>query len=187
MIKIKRYKPRHMKQGRNGISLRQLALCGCVFMVLETVSTGITLSKMRSASTGDDSARVAVFAVEAQAKEEQNTLSIDCDESGSPSATYSFIVSNQEKGKTAEVALQYKVIVELPESLPEGLSLLIDGVQPTASNDGKYTFSYDDWRFFAGKFEEKPHTLTITADPEKVEKNIHLNDIKVSVLAEQVD
>lgn len=165
-----------------GIGFSVVLIIATTVMIFSTVSA----AKWTSLGIGSNSVQVAAFAASV-AEITTDNLEINCN-GGTNEDSYQFSVSNQEKGKTAEVALSYTITVELPAALPDGFSMKIDGVQGTANANKKvYTFEDDDWSFEAGVAKTDIRTLMITADPNKVDFNVQMNAVNVTVTMEQVN
>lgn len=145
-----------------------------------------TVAMFRSSSFKADRAQVALFAVSANAVTTE-ALEIDCN-SGLNEASYRFAVSNQKNDKVSEVAIKYTVKVVLPEALPEGLTMAIDGVEGEVDSTGEaYTFTAADWLFDAAEAGAKVHTLTFVADPDVLDCNVEMDKVRVSVTMEQIN
>ena len=182
---MKRYIPQHTSRRKRVPTGRMIAVCILLIAAVATLSVGITLAKMVSTAHGSDSAQAAAFIVEANGGSGQ-TLTIDC-AATSTTAEYSFTVTNTKDGKTAEVSMEYDVIVTLPEALPAGLTMTINGKEGTASAGNKtYTFS-NVGTFSAGTNKTDSCTLTFTANAGEITQDYHLGAIDVSIHAEQVN
>lgn len=144
------------------------------------------IAKWSSARAGGDSVSVALFAVDATAITAGN-LSIDCGADVNV-ASYQFVVTNQKDGNTSQVAVGYDVKVVLPSELPEGVTMVVDGIAGAKAEDGlTYTFSSDDWSFAAGVDGSKIHTLVFAADPDAFDVDVSISAINISVVAEQLN
>lgn len=182
---MKRYIPQHASKRKHITSGRMIAVSICLITAIATLMVGITLAKMVSTASGSDSAQVAAFIVEAGEGTPSN-LKIDCNEENK-TATYAFAVTNTKDGKTAEVSVKYDLIVTLPEALPAGVTMTVNGNAASASADNK-TFTFTNAGTFpAGVSETDQCTLTFTADTNLVEEDFQIAGIKVDIHAEQVD
>ncbi|MBR6689459.1 MAG: hypothetical protein IKL68_05535 [Clostridia bacterium] len=158
-----------------------------IFMCLITTSivTTLSFSKYQTTVTGKSTnARVSVPRLSvALAEKQEDSLVIDCN-TNIKSVNYSIIVSNKEKENISEVSLEYDIIITLPVEVASGLTVKVDGKE-TTRNKNKYTISK------AGNFKpstsrSQTHTLTFEANPDVI-RNCELNNIKVTVYAEQID
>lgn len=170
------------KQTKTG---RMTAVCILLITAIVTLTVGITLAKMRSTASGSDSIQVAAFIVEAN-EGTPSELLIDCN-TYKTTASYTFAVTNTKDGKPAEVSVKYDLIVTLPEALPAGVTMTINGKAASVSEDGiTYTLK-DAGTFQVGIEATYNYTLTFTADTNLVEEDYMFEKIQVSVHAEQVD
>lgn len=156
-----------------------------LFVTLLASASGVSFAKNLSSSSGGDSAQVSGFIIDLRVSSSDN-LAIDCGQEIT-TAEYNFTVTNKKDGKTAETSFKYDVIVTLPEALPQGISITVDGTGGTASSDGKTVTFTDVGRFAAGTSQKYDHTLTFSV----VNVGLLLQDyvfanISVSVRAEQV-
>ena len=150
------------------------------------LSSRTTVAKWRSAFSGTTNAKVAAFVVDVN-EQSSDQLNINCNQ-GQNIVTYQFSVSNKKNDATSEVAIDYKVIVSLPNELPEGLSMEIDGVKGVAGLNKKiYTFTHDTWTFKPSIAKENVHRLTFTADPTILDYNFDMEDIAISVKLQQIN
>ena len=182
---MKRYIPQHAGKKERKISGRMIGLCICLITAIVTLTVGITLAKMVSTAGGSGSAQVAAFIVEAE-EGTPSALKIDCN-TDTKTASYIFAVTNTKEGKTAEVSVKYDLIVTLPEALPAGVTMKIDGKATSISEDSITHTLKDAGTFSAGIRQTNQHTLTFTANTNLVEEDYMFEKIQVSVHAEQVD
>lgn len=176
MIKIKRYESRHIRKGR--FPARYLALCGCALVLLVAVSTGITTSKMRSDAAASDGARAAKFEVTAESADNNKDFVLAPDD---PTCTYAFTVTSK-----SEVTVTYDVIVTLPQALPDGVHMTLDGKSAQATDGNTYTFSQAGVLKTDSAGNTCSHELVFTAE-EGMTGDSTLPGIIVIVRAEQVD
>ena len=153
--------------------------------ILLAAASGVSFAKNLSSSSGGDNAQVSVLIIDLKGSSSDN-LTIDCGQ-GITTAAYNFTVANTKDGKTAEISFRYDVIVTLPEALPEGVSVTVDGTAGTASSDRKKITITEVGRFAAGTSQTHDHTLVFSV----VDKGLLLKDYvfantSVSVRAEQV-
>ena len=168
---------------RNGVRLAFALVI--LLAILLAAASGVSFAKNLSSSSGGDSAQVSGFIMDLRVGSSDN-LTIDCGQKIT-TAAYNFTVTNTKDGKTAEISFKYDVIVTLPEALPEGVIITVDGTAGTASSDRKKITITDVGRFAAGTSQTHDHTLVFSV----VDKGLLLKDYvfantSVSVRAEQV-
>lgn len=168
---------------RNGT--RSFFVLVILFAALLVSASGVSFAKNLSSSTGGDNAQVSALIIDLRVSSSDN-LAIDCG-LGITTAEYHFTVSNTKDGKTAETSFKYDVIVTLPETLPEGISITVDGKIGTASSDRKKVTIKDVGRFAAGNSQTNDHTLVFFVVNEAfLSRDYVFANISVSVRAEQV-
>lgn len=153
-------------------------------VVCTLLLTGVSFAGYISTASGSDSGRTAAGIV-AVTHDENTTLALDRPDGAATEATseFNFSVSNS----ISEVTIQYDIVVSLDKALPDGITMELDGVPCSGSNDNTYTFS-DIGTFDAGVSKSIPHKLTFQGDfdiyhtPGSAEFPIH-----ISVYAEQID
>lgn len=147
----------------------------CTLMLI-----GISFSRYVSIERGSDSARVAAGSlVVTHDSISEIALNRTYDDSVI-TRKFNFYVSN----KASEVAIRYNLIVKLNESLPNGVTMTLDG-KIIDGNTTSYTFN-NAGIFEAGKQQTNMHTLSITGDYALINKSSERN-ITISVQAEQID
>ena len=170
-------------KGRNGA--RPVFALVILFAVLLVSASGVSFAKNFSSSTGGDNAQVSALLVDLRVNSSDH-LTIDCGQE-IMTAQYTFTVTNTKDGKTAETSFKYDVIVTLPEALPEGISITVDGKIGTASSDRKKVTIKDVGRFAAGKSQTHNHSLVFSVVNEGfLLRDYVFANISVSVRAEQV-
>lgn len=168
-----------MKQRRCFLRRRgAIPLCAYLLYLLVAASlfTGITASRYLDSDSCDDSAAVAAVALFTS---DGGTDPITLTPGGED--IYSFTVSNYEGDTVSEVALKYDVVVT--GSLPDGVTMQLDGKNGTASGE-EYTFS-DAGTLEAGKEDHDQHTLTLTAAADS--SSDASAEFTVTIHAEQID
>ena len=156
-----------------------------LFATLLASASGVSFAKNLSSSTGDDNAQVSALIMDLRVSSSDN-LTIDCGQ-GIMTAEYNFTVTNTKDGKTAETSFKYDVIVTLPEALPEGISITVDGKIGTASSDRKKVTIKDVGRIAAGNSQTYNHSLVFSVVNEGfLLRDYIFANISVSVRAEQV-
>ena len=155
-----------------------------LFATLLATASGVSLAKIFSSSSGGDNAQVSVMVVDL--KGSSDNLTIDCGQ-GIATVSYNFAITNTKDGKTAELSFKYDVIVSLPEALPEGISITVDGTSGTLSSDRKTVTIADVGRFAAGKSQTREHTLVFSVvDESSLMKDYVFANTSISVRAEQI-
>lgn len=156
-----------------------------LFATLLATASGVSLAKIFSSSSGGDNAQVSVMIVDLKESSSDN-LTIDCGQ-GIATASYNFAITNTKDGKTAELSFKYDVIVSLPEALPEGISITVDGTSGTLSSDRKTVTIADVGRFAAGKSQTREHTLVFSVvDESSLLKDYVFANTSISVRAVQI-
>lgn len=156
----------------------------CYLLVAVLAFTGASVAGYKTESTGDDSARVARFNIEAaQADGQVTEFELN---STTKSRSYRFTVTNG-----SETAVSYDVLVTVPndQTMPSGVTVsLSNGVKPVSGRvdtTGRiYTFSN------AGTFEAAstaPQNLTLTFTAGTGASSGSVRDISVDVVATQID
>lgn len=155
------------------------------FVVLLASASGVSFAKNLSSSTGGDNAQVSALLVDLRVNSSDH-LTIDCGQE-IMTAEYTFTVTNTKDGKTAETSFKYDVIVTLPEALPEGISVTVDGRIGTASSDRKMVTIKDVGRFAAGNSQTHNHSLVFSVvDVGLLSRDYIFANTSVSVRAEQL-
>ena len=156
-----------------------------LFATLLASASGVSFAKNLSSSNGDDNAQVSALIIDLRVSSSDN-LTIDCGQE-IMTAEYNFTVTNTKDGKTAETSFKYDVIVTFAETLPEGVSITVDGKIGTASSDRKKVTVKDVGVFAAGISQTNDHTLVFSVVNESfLVKDYVFANTSVSVRAEQV-
>lgn len=161
----------------------------CYLLVAVLAFTGASVAGYKTESTGDDSARVARFNIEAAQADSQGTaFKLDATHL---SDSYIFTVTNGSGENVTETAVSYDVVVTVPDgkSLPNGVTVSLSNGGKTVSGQvgttGRvYTFSN------AGKFEAASpaeQTLTLTFTAVTGASSGSVSGISVDVVATQID
>ena len=156
----------------------------CYLLVAVLAFTGASVAGYKTENSGDDSARVARFNIEAAQADGQGTaFELDATHL---SGSYSFTVTNG-----SETAVSYDVVVTVPndQTMPSGVTVsLSNGVKPVSGRvdpTGRiYTFSN------AGTFEAAstaPQNLTLTFTAGTGASSGSVSNISVDVVATQID
>ena len=156
-----------------------------LFAALLVSASGVSFAKNISSSTGGDNAQVSALIIDLRVSSSDN-LTIDCGQEIT-TAEYNFTVTNTKDGKTAETSFKYDVIVTFTETLPEGVSITVDGKVGAASSDRKKVTIKDVGRFAAGNSQTNDHILVFSVVNESfLVKDYVFANTSVSVRAEQV-
>ena len=162
----------------------RLSAVAAIILTVISLLMGATAARYGNIVFGASGINVAAFAVDA-ATVTTGDLSIDCS-SEQTAASYVFAVSNQRGSVTAEVDISYSVTVNLSTALPDGLTLTLDGISGTASNDGLSHFFEDpSWVLSAGSSATAEHTLTFSANADVIAEDSSIDTISICVTAEQ--
>ncbi len=154
------------------------------------VTTGLTRAKLRSSASGSTNAEVAAFIADTYT---HVPLELDLDKR--LQVEYRFVMKNNDGGKASEVALKYDLVIELPEPLPEGVTMEIwteesgtpkTQMSSTVSEDKKtYTFA-NAGSFEAGAKPQEQHFILYFKAVWTV-PDTELKGIKVYANIEQTD
>ena len=156
-----------------------------LFAALLVSASGVSFAKNLSSSTGGDNAQVSALIIDLRVSSSDN-LTIDCGQEIT-TAEYNFTVTNTKDGKTAETSFKYDVIVTFTETLPEGVSITVDGKVGAASSDRKKVTVKDVGSFAAGNSQTNDHILVFSVVNESfLVKDYVFANTSVSVRAEQV-
>ena len=170
-----------MRRNKQSFMPKFIFLC----IITTSIVTTFSLSKYQSTltgSTGTSSIAIPILNVTLAENQEQN-LKIDCN-TDCTNANYEILVSNIENNITSEVSLKYDIIVTLPSTAPDGLTIKIDNKAPT-QNGNTYTIS-NIGQFNSSTQSQNTHTLTFEADPDVI-RDCNFEDISITVYAEQID
>lgn len=156
----------------------------CYLLVAVLAFTGASVAGYKTESSGDDSARVARFNIEAAQADSQSTVfNLN---STTKSGSYRFTVTNG-----SETAVSYDVVVTVPDgkSLPNGVTVsLSNGGSTVSRKDGEtgsvYTFP-NAGIFKAASPDTQTLTLTFTAGTGASSGSV--SGISVEVVATQID
>lgn len=175
----------------NKISIEKL-----VFLCLITtiIVTAISLSKYETTVKGNNSAKVAIYAIDSYAQEDSiKDLKIDCAGENDLKLTdgCSYVITNEIDGKITEVAVAYKIKIQLEEELPLGVSIKVsddNGIEGNVTTlDNCYIFENEAWKFTPGTVQT--NNINITFNGENVENatSTIISNVQVSVITEQID
>ena len=142
------------KKSLGPVLLGIAAVLFCLVLISTAMMSGL-YARYVSRGIGNDSARVAAFAVGADLSPEDVTVDLSQNVSN---GTYTLTTENN-----SEVAVRYDVIVTA--DLPNGIDLTIDGKAPTSSVGNTYTFSnLGEFPSSNGTPVQDSHTLEFEVD-----------------------
>ena len=163
-----------------------LHVCLAYLLVCTMLATGLSFSRYAVADSDSDAAQVAAGALRVSGTSSAR-FDLDCNQSESPSQSYTFTVRNRDGGKTSQVAIEYDIVVGLSQALPDGVTMGLDNSSGSKSSNGK-TYTFSGGTFAARTSSTQSQTLTITADADEVTgSSPYQLELTISVLAEQVD
>lgn len=158
-----------------------------IFLCIITTSivTTLSFSKYQSTVNGSTSTVKASKPIlnVTIAENQEESLVIDCNEENT-SVNYNIVVSNTESNVISEVSLKYDVILTLPSTAPNGLTIKMD--DKSLTQKGNIYTTENAGQFNPSITNENTHTLTFTADPD-IARSCNLEDITITVYAEQID
>ena len=163
----KRYKRAYSKFNMKNLKLyyknSELIITILFFIIVATsFVTTYSISSFRSDTVNNSTARIAKFIVKASPNS-NNDLNIDCNNSNTMNATYSFTVTNQENSLISDVAINYDVIVKFSEKLLDGTTLTLtteNGNNTVSGGQVEYIFE-NVGTFSNSNGKSNSHTLTI--------------------------
>ena len=143
--------------------------------------TGGLFARYTTSASASDSARVARFDVTFLDVTE-NAMVLNSYDPTKLSASTEFTISSN-----SEVAISYGVIIELPQSLPEYVTITVDGTTATGVDALSKVFTFDELGSFAPGENEATHTVTFEVDPAWQEADLSYSEVSVRVYAEQIN
>ena len=159
------------------------ALYLCYLLVAVLAFTGASVAGYRTESSGDDSARVARFNIEAAQADSQSTaFTLN---STTRSGSYSFTVTTG-----SETAVSYDVVVTVPGGMPGGVTVSLTNaagdVSRKTGETGNTVYTFPNaGTFEAASTDAQNLTLTFTAGTGASSGSV--NGISVDVVATQID
>lgn len=159
------------------------ALYLCYLLVAVLAFTGASVAGYKTENSGDDSARVARFNIEAAQADGQGTaFKLDATHL---SDSYRFTVTNG-----SETAVSYDVVVKVPGGMPGGVTVSLTNAAGDVSREtgetGNTVYTFPN----AGKFEAASpaeQTLTLTFAAGTGASSGSVSGISVDVVATQID
>lgn len=177
---IKQGEQRGRKTGRLPIYVYLGYLLICTLLL-----TGVSFANYVSTSTASDSACVAKGMVTVSYDESKTEIEMSgpSDHGGVTESSFTFDVTNND----SEVAIRYDVVVTLEESLPDGVTMKLDGKNGEVEDNNIYTFS-NMGTFQAGVNDIKTHTLSFTGDFSIYQTVGEFSyPVEISIRSEQID
>lgn len=157
-------------------------------LVCTLLLTGVSFSRYISSASGSDNARVAAGVV-AVNHDETTTMEMDQDVGNTvQTRVFSFSVSNVQ----SEVAIRYDLVLELNQSLPNGVTISLyknDDTNPlgTFSADSSTQLSIPNAGVFqAGVYSTDQYKLTFQGNFDIIDQDYD-RIVNISVQAEQID
>lgn len=176
---MKRREHRKKRIRRLPVHVYLAYLLVCTFLL-----TGVSFSRYISSSSGSDNARAAKGLVTVTCAGSGNTVELKpVSGDGTVSEDFLFKVTNGD----SEVAIRYDVVIRLDQSLPEGVTMELDGRSCSGNSGVEYRFA-DLGMFEAGKPETYEHTLRFTGDFGTYQTaGDQTYKVTISILSEQID
>lgn len=167
-------------------------LIGCLLLLLVAALTltGVSFAEFISSARNRSSSKVASFAFEALGSGEA-ALHIDCNDPEALVAEYSIEVTNEEKGRLSGAAAKYRIVVTLPQALPEGVAMTLAhqgaSITPSATDGTTYSFA-GAAVLTPNKKDTHSYVLRFSVtDPALIREPVSLSGIQVDVIAQQVN
>ena len=153
----------------------------CALFCLTLVSfylCGGLYARYATAGSGENGSRVARWRVLAAGDKQQ--ITVDCCTT-TMEGVYAFQVESQ-----SDVAVSYDVAVVFEQPLTEGITLQLDeGILP-AEDGSRNRFVFEDAGSFPPGGQIAAHTLTFSADTEKIPEDISC-PFHLEIVFEQID
>ena len=154
-------------------------------LVATLMFSGVSFSKFATTSSGEDSARVAIMAMD-------TIVTINCPLSAAPGGTteeFTVIVTNKENSRVCEVAQQYTLYIE---NLSGNMNLtyeFVDATTTTYTDADGMTHIAVTGSFEPGVEGSVTYTVRVTwnAEPQSEHMAFEVDALQVVVLASQVD
>ncbi len=166
------------RQSNKGKGVFSLSMLLTYLFIAALVTTGVTLSRFSTVSSGGDQARVARFEVDVAPPEDETNMNFNGStvEADTQTIIYPFTVTSN-----SEVAVDYTIQVDFMDKLPENVSVAVDDQNPQS---GAANFSFTGGSLAPGA-EPSTHELKITVThasgealigtvPTKFESNFHI-------------
>ena len=174
---------------KSAFNLSYLALIVLFCFAISTSFMTINyMAKYSSTSSGGNGARVAKFEVELNSPTAQMTFDASSYGGKSQTQTHSFSLESK-----SDVSVKYSIKVSFGTTPPPAqLKLWIDDEERARIGDGTTTdFIFADYTYNIGD-EKKTHTLNISLEyagdsGDNDFTNTKLDDVTISVIAEQID
>lgn len=180
-----------MRKGRNKIKPHNLIY---IYLVTTIIVTVITLAKFQSTTTNSSKTNIAIYAINAYRNDEtKRDLTVDCagTENTQPIDSCSYVITNKENNKITEVAVKYKIKINLEKELPEGITIKVKDKNENEGNvtkqENSYIYENETWKFPAGQEEQNIITISFQGENKEGETSSTITNVQVSVIVEQID
>lgn len=182
-------KPTRTPSAGPALRLRLLPAWLGYLLVCTLLLTGVSFARWCTGADGTDTARVAAGCVTVQYDPSNTTLSLERDSVDDvKTQEFAFRVINPG----SEVAIQYDLVVQLDEALPEGATLTLYRVGTDTPLALLGPDSGAEWTipnagiFEAGTARSDDYTLVFAGDFEQIEGN-STRSLSLAVRATQID
>ena len=162
----------------------------CYLLVAVLAFTGASVAGYKTESSGENSAHVAQFNIEAAQAAEQTTTAFTLT-AENRTASYSFTVTNGSGDNVTETAVSYDVVVTVPDGMPNGVDVSLKNaagsdVSRKTGETGNTMYTFPNAGIFkAASPAEQTLTLTFTAGDGASSGSV--SGISVDVVATQID
>ena len=171
----------------SGKQLPVFCIILAIILLVLIVGTGYAAAGFRTEAQGSASAEIAVYSLSVEDLTKQD-LEIDCN-TDNTSASYRFTVSNEENQVVSQINVEYSIQISLSEAIPKGVAVSLDGESASPRLDGlKYLFhDADPWQFTANSPSTNIHTLTFATDKDILADDVLIDNVIITVFAQQKD
>lgn len=170
-----------MRGRHDKIKLNILMCLACVLFCLTLISVHLCsglYARYTAYGTGSDSARVAQWSVSASGN--KPALTIDCTNDDFDDE-YKITVTNN-----SEVSVKYDIVLNFAESLPESITIKLDGSKAPAVSNSRKTFTFTNVGSFVVGSASTEHSLVFTADADEIDEDVTFS-FTGTVKFEQID
>lgn len=154
-------------------------------LVCSLILTGVSLARYVTTFRGGDEAQVAAGLVTVTYSDPTELVMTQPPDNpkGSGFQSFAFQVSNEN----SEVAIQYDLVIELEQPLPNGVTMMLDNIDNMyQAQDGTTFIIPQEKPFKAGTPETREHRLFFIGDYSTI-NDPSFRKIDISVRAEQID
>lgn len=143
-----------------------------IIILCWTCALSSVLANYMVADSADAYARIAVFEMVSQKTSGDAYMELTLNSKTSASKSQVYVVQNYNGTQTSEVAMNYKVIVQVGSQLPRGATLTLNDENQTINfadrtpsvSNGIYTYTFEGYSFEANKQTARKFTLTLTVN-----------------------